>query len=193
MTTHIESNASGTKLLGKHRCGRCEYASDRRGNLLRHQTICSGVGTATVAATVTASGAPEYTCPCGKIYRHRGSLYNHRINCARSSKQMILIREYVVEQCRIHVDGVGPPTTPPDGVGPPTTRATDRNCPDRKRNCGACGTADSHIVADLIMDSIDEVRRIRAAQARRYIRKRNSIKDPDIRQWLDRVQGAVLG
>ena len=83
-------------------CEPCQYSTTNSSNFRRH---VSTVKHSRVSERVSGDGSyienqsiPVYACVCGKSYAHRGSLYNHQLNCMNRITQFSVVSQ-ITNQC----------------------------------------------------------------------------------------------
>jgi len=138
-------------------CEPCQYTTTNPSNFRRH------IGTvkhSRVSERVSGDGSNTedqsipvyaYACVCGKSYTHRGSLYNHQLNCMNRITQFSVVSQ-ITNQC----------------------------CDSLK-----CCDTDKRVIHGLVAEYVSDTRKHISSQIRRYLKRRNGITDPDVKQALD--------
>ena len=79
-------------------CKPCQYSTSSSSNFRRHMS------TSKHAKNATEDDSKEpppkvYTCMCGNSYSHRGSLYNHQLNCMNRTAQFSTVLKITNDCC----------------------------------------------------------------------------------------------
>ena len=82
-------------------CKYCHYSTSKKSQYDRHLLTSKHKKKTNTDQELTELGPKsstrEYICECGKIYKHKQSLYNHKKKCIFINKEEITITDYDVE------------------------------------------------------------------------------------------------
>ena len=150
-------------------CTICNYSTTRKSNYKRHLQSNRHIS---ATNPVTPNKPPMFTCECGLTYKHRGSLYNHALNCTQHSKLNTIVRKFVLQFIELGLCN--------DRTNERTTdRTTDRT---NER------TNDTHVITDMVMYRISETQQFQRNQNIYYARRiRDKISNPNIKTVLDTI------
>lgn len=83
-------------------CEPCQYSTTNSSNFRRHaSTVKHSKAADRVSgddSNMEYQSIPTYVCVCGKAYTHRGSLYNHQLNCMNRTTQFSVVSK-ITNQC----------------------------------------------------------------------------------------------
>lgn len=133
-------------------CEPCQYTTTSSSNFNRH------INTAKHARIVSRSidghikSPLAYACTCGKKYSHRGSLYNHKLNCTNQTTQFSTVSKITNDYC--------------DAI--------------------RCCDIDKEIIHVLVSKYISDARKYMSSQFRCYLKQRDKISDPVMKNALDK-------
>jgi hypothetical protein len=93
------------KIPKKYHCGMCDYVTSSRKDFTKHESTRKHLRG---KEYVKIRPESPYRCDCGRAYKHRGSLYNHRLKCSVAAKgivaeqpaedaEKVLLREHIAE------------------------------------------------------------------------------------------------
>jgi hypothetical protein len=82
-----------------YRCETCDYSTSRKGQLERHFLTKKHK-----KKNTTKIQPKKFICLCGKIYKYRGSLFNHRKSCEHISSSNEKNNIFEVEKTKIITD-----------------------------------------------------------------------------------------
>lgn len=96
--SYRNDNQKGGSILT---CEPCQYTTTSSSNFRRHVGNAKHVRAIMVRDAVdTENTTPQlYTCICGKSYTHRGSLYNHHLNCMNRTTQFSVVSKITNDCC----------------------------------------------------------------------------------------------
>ena len=138
-------------------CTICNYSTTRKSNYKRHLQSNRHIS---ATNPVTPNKPPMFTCECGLTYKHRGSLYNHALNCTQHSKLNTIVRKFVLQFIELGL------------------------CNDRTNE----RTNDTHVITDMVMYRISETQQFQRNQNIYYARRiRDKISNPNIKTVLDTI------
>jgi hypothetical protein len=78
-------------------CQPCQYSTTVSSNFRRHAETQKHHRM--TESNDQSSQTSVYTCVCGKSYTHRGSLYNHQLNCMNRTTQFSAISDITNQYC----------------------------------------------------------------------------------------------
>jgi len=79
-------------------CEPCQYTTTSSSNFQRHVNTDKHLRVLSNTTDTTLQPTP-YACICGKSYAHRGSLYNHQLNCMNRTTQFSAVSKITNECC----------------------------------------------------------------------------------------------
>ena len=79
-------------------CDPCQYTTSNLSNFRRHVSTKKHSDALHRITDAEETSIPTYTCVCGKSYAHRGSLYNHQLNCMNRTTQFSVVSK-ITNQC----------------------------------------------------------------------------------------------
>jgi len=170
-------------------CTICNYSTTRKSNYKRHLQSNRHIS---ATNPVTPNKPPMFTCECGLTYKHRGSLYNHALNCTQHSKLNTIVRKFVLQFIELGLcnDRTNERTTDRT-TDRPTERTTDRTTDrptDRTTDRTNERTNDTHVITDMVMYRISETQQFQRNQNIYYARRiRDKISNPNIKTVLDTI------
>jgi len=80
-------------------CTPCQYTTTSSSNFHRHIGTAKHLRVLSNTTYTTLKSTPMYACVCGKSYAHRGSLYNHQLNCMNRTTQFSAVSKITNECC----------------------------------------------------------------------------------------------
>ena len=91
----------GPKSSKKYFCKECDYSTCKKSQYTRHLLTSKHKKKTKYLPILTdlgpKSSTSEYVCECGKIYKHKQSLYNHKKKCTFINKEETSITDYDVK------------------------------------------------------------------------------------------------
>ena len=79
------------KVANKFVCEKCDYSSNKLSNYQKH--LKTKKHNTDIMATNTDTGKMSLFCVCGKKYKHRQSLFNHKLQCSFINTYIIDVNE----------------------------------------------------------------------------------------------------
>lgn len=90
----MDTNDLAQKSTNNYDCLFCEYFTYNKNHFNRHlQTIKHKKRSILINTNDLAQKSTTFECECGKSYKHKPSLYNHRKKCDYEVKQLSILKE----------------------------------------------------------------------------------------------------